>query len=521
MNNKKIFFSATLAVCLLVVSISCDDSFLDKPNPNQQSVSAFWKTEDDALKGTIACYAGLQEEGTYKRWMDIALEGRADLIYSSTEFGPQVNFTNFNIINYNEGPFQTEIWQDHYRGIFRTNQVTAYVPDIPMDDMLKSQLLGEAKFIRAMLYFDLVNLWGNVPLQLTPSNPNELPAYATEQEVWDQIVKDLIDAQPTLPDQYANPVTELGRATKGAASALLGKAYMQQRKWAEAKTEFEKVINSPAGYTLVTNYADNFKHTSENNSESIFEVQFSDEFNGWFWDKDLPTTSEGYRRGTYFGPRFAASNADLTCRPYFIEKFFEEKTISGEYDPRLDATFLWNDTTNGKTDVFYYGKSFKDNIEPNKISHVYCRKYLQDYFKTQENEHSPINYRFIRYADVLLMYAEALNELGQTNDAYASINTVRARAGLQTLEAAHPEIGSNQTLMRERIMDERILELGGESVRWTDLKRWNLVSTQAGVDFLKSHDAEFKNFKIGNNELLPILTRELDLNPNLKQNPGY
>ncbi|MEJ7646506.1 MAG: RagB/SusD family nutrient uptake outer membrane protein [Chryseolinea sp.] len=513
--------TTTIILCMLLTYVGCDDSYLYEPNPNQQTISSFWKTADDAQRATIACYAGLQEEGTFKRWFDIAFEGRADLIYSSTEFGAQVNFTTFNIINYNEDPFQTEMWRDHYRGVFRTNQVITYVPEIPMDEDLKNQLIAEAKFVRALLYFNLVNLWGNVALQLTPSNPNVLPPYATEQEVWGQIIQDLTEAQTFLPDVYANPTTELGRATRGAARALLGKAYMQLKNWGAAKIEFEKVITSPANYALATDYGDNFRHTNENNKESVFEVQFSNEFNGWFWDKDLPTTSEGYRRGTYFAPRFAAGNADLTCRPWFIEKFFEEKTISGDYDPRLYTTFLWNDTTNGKTDVLYYGKSFKTNIEPNKINHVYCRKYLQDQFLEQENEHSPINHRVIRYADVLLMYAEALNELGSTDQAYQYINQVRARVQLRPLEIAHPEIGNDRDKMRSQIMDERILELGGENVRWTDLKRWDMLATQSGIDFLKSHDAEFKNFEVGKNHLLPILTREIDLNPNLKQNDGY
>lgn len=503
---------------MLIMVSSCNDSFIYETNPNQQTTSTFWSTEDDAIKGTIACYAGLQEEGTFKRWYHIAFAARADLTYSSTPFFPQLNFTRFNIVDYNEGPFQPEIWQDHYRGIFRTNQVIANVPNIDMDAGLKEQLLAEAHFLRAVYYFDLVNLWGNLPLQLKPSNPTEDAPYATEQEVWDQILADLKIAQKSLPEKYSE--SQLGRATLGAATAMLGKSYLQLNQWGEAKTEFQKIIGSN-NYSLVENYRDNFLHTTENNSESIFEIQFSDEFTGPFWDKDLPNTSEGSRRGIYFGPRFANANADVSANKWFIEQFFKEKTKNGDYDPRLYATFMWNDTTNNKTDVLYYGKSFKDNIEPNRINDIYVRKYLQDYYKEVEDEHSPINYRLIRYADVLLMLAEADNESGQTSEAYPLINEVRARAEMRPLEEAYPEIGNNQDMMRARIEQERILELGGENVRWMDIKRWGYLGSEAGVEFLREHDSEFDTFNVGVNDLLPIPTREIDLNPNLKQNPGY
>jgi tetratricopeptide (TPR) repeat protein len=331
-----------------------------------------------------------------------------------------------------------------------------------MDEGLKARLLAETKFLRALYYWNLVNLWGNVPLQLTPSNPNVLPEHAAEAEVWAQIIQDLIEAQPLLPDSY--PESELGRATSGAAAALLGKCYMQLHRWAEAEAEFAKIIAS-GKYDLVQNYGDNFKHTTENNIESLFEIQFSDEFSGPFWDKDLPNTSEGYRRATYFAPRFASGNADAHATPWYLEQFFLEKTVDGEYDPRMDVSFLWNDTTNGQTDPHYYGKSFRDEMTVN-VNDIFSRKYLTDYYREVEDEHSPINFRVIRFADVLLMHAEALNELNRTGEAYPFINRVRQRSNLAALETVKPNMSQDE--MREQIKHERVLELGGEQVRWTD-----------------------------------------------------
>jgi hypothetical protein len=184
----------------------------------------------------------------------------------------------------------------------------------------------------------------------------------------------------------------------------------------------------------------------------------------------------------------------------------------------MDVSFLWNDTTNGQTDPHYYGKSFRDEMTVN-VNDIFSRKYLTDYYREVEDEHSPINFRVIRFADVLLMHAEALNELNRTGEAYPFINRVRQRSNLAALETVKPNMSQDE--MREQIKHERVLELGGEQVRWTDLKRWGMVNTQEGLATLRERDAEFNTFELGTNHLLPIPTREIDINPSLEQNPGY
>lgn len=513
MKNKYIFIGIMLVA--LLVQQGCNDDFLSEPNPNQLTTSTFWQNADDAYQGTIAAYAGLQEEGTWKRWMDIAFGSRGDLIMSNSPWTEFAQYSKFNLPDYN-WVLQEEIWLDHYRGIFRTNQVLANVPAIEMDENLKKQLLSEAKFIRAFLYFDLVNLWGNVPILTEPSNPDDLPDYNTEAQVWDQIIKDLTEAIPNLPDTY--PDDQVGRATKGAANALLGKAYMQLKRWEEAETQFEKVISSPANYDLVPNFKDNFTHLNENNQESIWEIQFSDEFDGAFWDKDAPATSEGSRRGVYFGPRFANANADAQPTQWFLQQFLKELDKDGNIDPRTDVTFLWFRPAALGSQVTYGGKLFE---QEELDSTAYVRKYLNDYWKENEDEHSPINQRIIRFADVLLMYAEAINEQGNPSRAIPYINRVRERSNMNPLSSIRPDGEWTVDLLREQLKHERVVELGGENVRWTDLKRWDMLTTAEGIAELRTHDPEFNNFELGKHDLLPIPTREIDLDPKLEQNPNY
>jgi hypothetical protein len=158
---------------------------------------------------------------------------------------------------------------------------------------------------------------------------------------------------------------------------------------------------------------------------------------------------------------------------------------------------------------------------PNIMDRVYYRKYLDDYFRIAQFEvfNSPINFRALRFADVLLMYAEALNNLNRTTEAYAHVDRVRQRAGLQRLSVVRP--GLSPTQFQQQIEHERITELTGESVRWNDLARWGYFDDAAKLNILKARDPEFNNFVLGRNKFMPIPQSEIDINPNLKQNSGW
>jgi starch-binding outer membrane protein, SusD/RagB family len=506
----------------LLLAAGCDKDLLEQNNPNAPVTETFWQTGNDATLAVNGAYSGLQLLGTYSRWLHFAYDLRSDEGFSSSPWGELANFTRFVQTNYNFEPSQ-DIWNDHYRGIFRTNQVLTYVPAIEMEETLKNQVLGEARFLRALYYYNLVSLYGNVPLALEPSTIDYRPPQGTVAQVWDQVIDDLTIAKRDLPASY--PDGSKGRATRGAATALLGKSYMQLRRWSDAARELGEVINSNE-YALAANYLDNFTVAGENNRESVFEVQFSDELRGG--GQDVAGASEGGNRAQFFGPP-GNGFTDGEARRWVYDEFFAEPTANGSVDPRLHVTLFHNyhqalDFTRPKlpgADTLVYGQGFNVRYpysSPNN-RRLYWRKYQNDRTRTFENFDSPINFRVIRYADVLLLYAEALNELGRTPEAYPFINQVRTRVGLSTLENAGK---ANLTMqqMRMQIMHERVVELAGEGLRWNDLKRWGYFEDPALVAQLRARDPDFDNFEIGKSELLPLLQTDVDI-ANLRQNPGW
>jgi tetratricopeptide (TPR) repeat protein len=514
-----------LAGSLLLSATACEKNILDQVNPNLPTVESSWKTSDDAVKASTACYAGLQGLGMYRRWLNFALDLRDDIGFSQSPWGELADFTRFVQTNY-DFEVSNNIWRDHYRTIFRCNQLIDRAPGITtMDATLQKRVVAEAKYLRALSYFNLASLYGNVPLALTYSTElNQLTPQVKEADVWAQVIKDLQEAAPDLPASYG--ASDVGRATKGAAQALLGKAYMQNKRWADAQTQFAQVINSGL-YKLTATYTDNFRHTSENNVESIFEVQFSDEKKGGNDSGNGPdaTSSQGSQRSQFWGvPGFGFNDGEV--RPWIVNEFLKEPTTTGQRDPRLAATVFYNrkDQTQFATalpsdaDTLAYGVGFLTRYgqDARNRARVYWRKYQTDYYRTFEDFDSPINQRVIRYADVLLLQAEALNEQGQTATAIPLINQVRSRAGLAPLVAGN----FTQATLRTQLMHERATELAGEGVRWFDLQRWGLLDNQATVDQLKARDAQFNTFVVGKSRLLPLPQADVDL-LKLTQNPGY
>ncbi|QNE38818.1 RagB/SusD family nutrient uptake outer membrane protein [Hymenobacter sp. NBH84] len=505
----------------LLLTTGCEKDLLDQTNPNETVTELFWRNDNDAVKGINAAYSGLQQLGTYRRWLNFAYDLRSDEGLSNSPWGELSNFTKFIITNYNFEVNQN-IWRDHYRAIWRTNQVLANVPNIEMDARLKRRVVAEAHFLRALFYFNLASLYGNVPLVLEPIDPPALSGQATEAQVWEQVYTDLqeaigSDSAPNLYDTYAG--NDLGRATVGAARTLLAKAYMQNGRWADASAQFQKVIGS-GKYSLTGAYTDNFRHTSENNSESIFEVQYSDAKLGGN-DGDDATSSEGGQRSQFFGP-LGVGYSDGEVRTWVVNEFLKEGTAAGTRDPRLAATVFYNRRQFATAlpvdaDTLVYGRGYWSRYpDLANRQRVYWRKYQTDYYRNTENFDSPINFRVMRYADVLLLQAEALNEQSRTSDAIPLINQVRERAGLAPLVAGN----FNRESLRTQLMHERITELTGEGLRWFDLQRWGLLKDQAGISQLKSRDPDFNNFELNKSRLLPIPQQDIDLSK-LQQNPGW
>ena len=500
------FYKRTAAALLgaLALTTGCQKDLLDKVNPNQPALNTFWLTQADAAAGVTAAYSALQLPGTYTRWIHFVNDIRSDEGYSLSPWTDLANSTRFIQFDYGLEPIRV-VWEDHYRGVYRCNQILANVPNIKMDAAMQKQMLAEAHFLRGVFYFNLVTDFGNVPLILEPSTiTTTAPQVAPEQGM----AQVILDLQAAIADLPVN--NDVGHATKGSAQAMLGRVYMQQHKWAEASALFTAIIDSKK-YSLVPNYLDNFTTANENNSESVFEVQFSSVNQGG--GQDVAGASEGFERAQFFGPP-GLGWTDGRARAWLLDEI-SEKTTTGDVDPRRDIT------------VFHYpmlvfGRTYQQLNNGNGIplTDTFWHKYEDDRTQNFENYFSGINFRLIRYADVLLMQAEALNELGQTSAAVPLINQVRTRpsVNLAPLTATF-----SQAQMRTQIMHERICELAGEGTRWLDLNRWGLLKSQASLNTLAapSHDPDFINFKIGKSEYLPIPRNDLTADQKLKQNPGY
>lgn len=509
---KNIILKTVFILSLMIFITSCEEDRLDLNNPNALTTEQFWETPTDAQLGVNSIYAMFYKDGLWARWIYFRLDLTSDIGFSQSPWVELRDWTRFNYINYNFWEGNVVTWRDSYKGIFRANQVLAYVPPIEFSDAVrKEQILAEAKFLRALHYYYLAILWENVPLVLEPSKPGDLPQQVPQEEVFAQVEKDLNEAFEALPLNW--PSDQAGRATKGAAKAMLAKVYMQQHKWQEAKSALEYLImGEGAIYSLVDDYRDNFTHYNENNSESVFEIQYGDQRKGGTGEGADASVST--QRSQFLSPP-GIGWGDGQARYWLVEAFKEEKTVNGEIDPRLRYTLFYSDLYEDFGDKTYGSDWQWDENE------CFFRKYAQDYYLDRSNMFSSINYRLIRYADILLRYAEVLNELGRTAEAYQYVDKVRARVNLAPLAEAYPEIGNNAELFLERLKRERALELAGESVRWADLKRWGGLETQAGVDEIAERDPDFENFDVGVNVRLPIPQVEVDNNPNLEQNPGY
>ena len=519
MKKIIILFVAAIAIGLA----GCQKS-LNIVNPDAVTTQQFWKTASDAQLGVNAIYSTFHREGLC-RWNFFATMVRADEGWSkSGDPNLIANFDQFVVSDYNYGNVYGGLWGDNYFGVNRANQVLDNVPNIKMDATLKARYLGEAHFLRAFFYYQLAIFFGNVPLQLSASLPTDKPATSPQAAVWAQIEQDCIAAAASLPASYTG--NDVGRATKGSANALLAKAYMQQHNYQAALAPLQAVIQSGV-YSLTTNYQDNFLTTTEFNSESVFELGNALNPNDTHDDDTNQGAEDNLNYGSSIPPFFAPPQLGFTdgeARRWPIAEFQKEKTISGGIDPRLAVTFLFDSAdVRGPNYTQIYGQTFASRYGTTNVStdnYVWFAKLLDYNNGTApapgnfEIFHSPNNYRFIRYADVLLMYAESLNATGSTAQAYQYVDQVRERAGLASLTSVMP--GMSQAQFLAQLKHERITELTGEGHRWDDLARWGDLGPG-----LASRDAGFKNFVVGKNEFFPIPQREIDVNPKLKQNPGY
>ena len=515
-RNLKTF----MGVALIVLATSSCKKSLELVNPNQQTAKTFWKTQNEAVMGVNAVYSSLITDGTYMRFTPLLQNVPGDDIRSQSPWGAMAGAAKFTLGTADMAGYGWS-YETYYQGVNRANQALDNVPNIEMDAEVKKVLIGQAHFLRGLYYFHLVSFFGNIaiPIHEVKSSADFLNPQRTEAEAWEQVMADMKAAASMLPTAYTN-VADKGRATKGAAMTYLGKALLFNKKYTEAAAQFKAVIDLGI-YDLMPNYKDNFTVNFENNKESIFEVQFSvtpgvggtdDAWGG----APSATWARASARAITFAPR---GFGWVDVQPTFsvLAEFQQEKTAANELDPRLDATIFYN-----KPGAKIYGQSYaefyKNNV--NDLNEIYCKKYQNgDGNKVNEFDwKSGINERIMRYADVLLMYAECQNELGNRADAAKYVQMIRTRVGLPNRQGEFA--GLSQVQFREQLGHERLLEFCLEGHRFDDIKRWGWLKDPVKLAWLKSRDAEFNGFQAGR-EYFPIPQNEIDNNPGFKQNPTY
>ena len=520
----KKYIIISLAALFSFVFNACNSDLLEIENPNQATTATFWKTPADAEAGVNACYSSLYKEGTWMRWLAFRYDLTSDEGWSSSPWNELAEWTRFNYVNYNFYEGNNVHWEHFYVGIFRCNQVLTFVPDIEFtDNTRKESILGEAKFMRALWYFQIVLLWEKGPLILEPVDAGFVPVESSASDIYTQIEKDLNEAINALPESWNDANT--GRATRGAAKALLGKVYMQQHKYSEARAELAWLIDREGTmYGLVDNWIDNFTHLNENNLEGIFEIQFHDENKGNTGNNASMAT--GFQRTQFYAPG-GIGWGDGKARSWLINEYKKETRIDGGNDIRLLNSILYEGYLDDfpDADPFYY---FVDSrtawVERGWGGSSFIKKYNTEYFRDREDYFAPNNYRIMRYADILLNFAECVIETGGTPaEAVVYVDKVRERVNLPKLEDSNfsSSLNSSEAFLK-RLQMERTLELCFEGWRWADLKRWGLLENQAGIDELKARDPDFNNFVIGKHNRLPMPQIEIDNSEGgLEQNPGY
>lgn len=484
-----------ITVCgiLLLGATSCSDDFLDVSPDTFVSSSDFYKTEENftqALNGAYESLRGIYSNGYV---MGEMRSDNAHYIYKQNDRGDQ-NVEKEDIDGFVDDPLNSYTEQKYvacYEGISRTNIILDRIENADFSEDAKNKIIGETKFLRAFYYFELVQYFGGVPLYLhevTTQNETALPR-ASKDEVYARILEDAKDALAKLPETQ----TAKGRVTKGSANTLLGYVYMTLKNYAEAEKYLQAVLGK---YDLVPNYANIFDPTNKNNEESIFEIQ--------------------YQQGN--------QDQESNWAYQFIPALTNTVVITGVVGNN-GLIGGWNTPTQDLLDSYEEGDLRRDasvadgytDGEGNFVAVHFVKKYLhahQNYNNTDED------WMVYRYADVLLLLAECLNEGGEPAEALPYLNQVRNRAGLGNTTT------TDQTGLREIIAHERRVELAFENHRWLDL-----VRTGKAIEVMNAFGEKMKQehvyllartYQVNEDKLIfPIPQTEITLNDQLQQNPGY
>ncbi len=501
---KKLFIIG--GMCMVLVS--CKKDFLEKTPQSFISSTTFYKTQSDFEQGINGVYAALR--GVYGvsdgdrpgqgAWL--MGEMRSDntiYIHNSGNRGFQAAEYIDNFLDDATQEVSNFKYYNNYILVGRANQVLAQVDAATFDDAVKKNIKGQALFLRALAYLDLVQYFGDVPMPLTPAGSlaeTALPRTAAAQ-VFDQIILDAKEAATLLPDKATQAV---GKASSGAAKTLLGNAYIVLKKWADAETVLKEVVSS-GKYALLTDYASLFKTSNKNSAESVFEVQF------------MQGATQGLQSNFIYN---------------FLPRLTDPGVVTGITGSPSNGQGGWNTPTPDLVASYEAGDKRKAASIDYVAGYPFIKKYLNPHAIFNNTDD---NFPVYRYAEVLLYLAEALNEQGKSTEAITLINQVRDRAFGAGIS---PVTVTGKDALRDVILKERRVELAFENKRWLDL-----VRTGKAVEVLTAQGLKIKSnptayyFPAGTSVtaaaynvqpfrlLFPIPFREMSLNKALTQNDGY
>ncbi|MEQ9437420.1 MAG: RagB/SusD family nutrient uptake outer membrane protein [Cyclobacteriaceae bacterium] len=477
--KKYMLIAATVLVCLS----SCDD-FLTLQPEYLVNENTFYKSANDfetALIGNYSALQGLHDASIL--YLGELTTDNAEIQWTSPTTS-EMECDEMNLTSTNT--FANAVWNSCFTTISRCNNILSRIASVDMDESLKSQYRGEALFLRAYNYFYLVRLFGDVPIvEESFRSPGEIAAFDMARKPASEVYQ-IITGDLMMADDLLQGVTGLSksRASAGAAKTLLGKVYLTRQDYPAAATELKEVIDRNT-YSLEADYKSLFTNGNDELGESIFEIKY---------------LSGNLGEGNSFSSVFTPPRFDMAIFPGNMQG-------SGRIVPTADVVSAYE-----PGDV-RRAASIADSVQlvdGTSAANIYGLKFVD--FTTGVVGDGGINFTALRYADVLLMYAEALNETGNTADATTFLNRVRDRAGLPSLSGLS---GSDFALALEQ---ERRVEFLGEGHRWFDLVRTGRAQTVLNDYFADKG----LNFSVAENELLmPIPQNEIDIDPNLVQNTGY
>lgn len=500
------------ALTLLMAVTSCD-SFLDKQPLDQLASETFWKTESDVEMALTACYSMLNN--SLMSWDLTTLDAMSDDLYHQHgHYG--INALSRGIIESNSGGAVNEIWNYSYQGIAKCNFFLDGIGTVDMDEVKKDVYKAEVRFLRAHFYFYLTEFYGGVPIYLTTPTVEEakMIARSSKEDVLKVIYEDLDFAIEKLADKPYN-----GHCVKASAIALKSRVLLHNEQWGDAAKLAKQVIDN-VNFGLSENYMDIWNaQRQENNPEIIFSVKYlNPDFAQPFYGADIvfnwwhSTGPLKYIVDTYE----CLDGKDISESPlYDSEHPYENR------DPRLrwcnyvdmDPWYYGQDVLGDGVKRWRPGFSGGDNAP---ATDFLLRKFSNEsYFPISYSVKTDYDAVLIRYAEMLLIYAEAKNEsAGPDQSVYDAVNSVRTRVGMPALPT-----GLNKEQMREKIRKERRIELAYEGKRYMDLKRWKIAHEV--IPTIVDPNGQTRSFENPKHYLFPIPQSEIDINNNLEQNPGY